>query len=112
MTEDMDQERAIEFILDQQAKLAAGMLELKAGMVELRAGINDLRSVVGPANGVQEGFAQALLRTQKQIQCTQEQIQRTDEQLRRLSEAQLNTEEHLNNLIAIADDFFRRSPPQ
>jgi len=103
--ERMDQERAIEFILDQQAKLAAGLVELQARFVELQSGLNDLRSIVTTVVGVQQGFGQALLQTQ-------EQLQRTNEQVSRVAEAQLLTEERLNTLIAIVDGIIRRPPPQ
>jgi hypothetical protein len=106
----MDQERAIEFILDQQAKFAAGMVDLQARQDRFQTDLGDLRSIVARVVTIQERFASGLERLAEAQLRTEEAHRKTEEAQRKTAEAARQTEEKLNALIAIVDGMIR--PPK
>jgi hypothetical protein len=93
----MDVERTIEFILDQQAKIAAAH-------VDLQTDLTDLKGTVGRILTIQEGtlgIVSSLATRMDELAVSHQ----------RLAEAQVQTEEKLNALISVVDGVIRPQPP-
>src|SRR5437867_1357068 len=104
----MDQQRTIEFILDQQAKFFAGLEELRQQMTELRQQMTDLGQQVSEFAG-----------QQRQINQQQSQINMSlgkamlglTEHVETLVSAQAHTDRRLDALIGVVDGIVHRPPP-
>ncbi len=99
----MEPEGTIKFILDQQARLAAGMVELQIRQNQFQSELDGLRSVVATVVTVQQSFGETLRQLAEAQQRIAEAQQRTEASL-------LATDERLNALIQIVDGIVRRPP--
>jgi hypothetical protein len=94
--EAVDVEKTIEFILEQQAKFAAGLEQLQEQMRQ--------------QGQINMAFGKALLGVTEHIDRLAAAQATTDERLNRLVDAQAATDERLNALIAVVDGIVRRPP--
>jgi hypothetical protein len=93
---DMDVQKTMEFILEQQAQIVARQAEHDARMGELmQAGLKAEKRIEGLAKIARFGMKVVL----KQA-----------ENMKELRDAQKQTDEKLNALIQVVDDLVRRRP--
>jgi glycerol-3-phosphate O-acyltransferase len=100
----MDVERTIEFILDQQAKIAAAHVDLQTDLTDLKGSVGRLALNVERMVTIEEGTLSIVSTLAK----------RMDELAvshQRLAEVQVQTEEKLNALISVVDGVIRPQPP-
>ena len=94
----------MEFILDQQAKFAAGMEDLRGQVAELTSGLDQTHRDQAAIQAIVGRLAE------QQLQLSNIVLAISQEQ-KRLVEAQRHTDERLNTLIDIVDGMVRRPPP-
>ncbi len=123
-TEAMDMERAVEFCIEQQAKLFAGLERMREEVrEEMREEREEMRQRQDVLQTFVERIAQSQLNLTEHVNDFQRQISAivltiAEEQKRlaneqaRLAEAQRHTQESLNTLIAVVDGIVRRPPQQ
>ncbi len=102
----MDHEKTIEFLLDQQAKMFAGIEELRAGIEELRGGIEELRGGIEELRGGMKEFREQ--QAQINVSLGRAMLGLT-ENMDKLAAAQTEGAERLNALIVVVDGLVRRS---
>jgi hypothetical protein len=93
----LEVEKTIEFILEQQAKFAAGSEQLQEQMRQQAQ--------------ISMAFGKALLGVTEHIDRLTAAQGATDERLNRFVDAQAATDERLNALIAVVGGIVRRRPP-
>ncbi len=101
----MDLERAVQFILDNQAAASAQMVEFSTRLNEVAGQMNQLTTAVGQLAQQQVDLIQHVDHFQRVMS---EAVKAIAEAQARLTEAQHNTEQRLNALITIVDGLIRR----
>jgi DNA repair ATPase RecN len=110
----VDQEKAIQFLLENMASLSAGLIGLQQQHAHLASAVERVAQIQERVVQIQEGFGETLTALVEHGQRTEDRfdrligiVERLGNSVEQLAQAQQHTEERLNVLIKIVNGLVR-----